>query len=297
MVKSNLQETKIWNSFLKDWGNQYINTKHILSYLNSYPEVLSNIKLTDIHKPDSIDAEHIEWLWLLSRFTHPIDIDFFKPYYVPIQKNSIDYFIDISDEKFPIFEIHYFFYEPYQWYKKYLVEDITELLLAPDTGLDVRMLLSENDKKRWKTVDEFFAERRRLGYAGKIPIEIVQKSEILYKQENSTSITTEIAENYIRISGVSSIIVGLLPFNLKVKLIEITHKYGGKYKLFNEVKNIRDLVFFLRDHGMGGVDSYRIEFESSKDGYIEFYNNSIIISHTNRKIIDEFKNQLSLKGL
>jgi hypothetical protein len=291
------QNMEVWESFLLRWGKQFENVKYIIAYLNTYADVLSKIKLKNIIDIDYLESTQSEWIQLISKFTNPIEIEFFKECWIPIERDSYDYFMDISDERYSIFEIHYFFYEPYNWYKKFITKDIAQILLAPDTGLDLPILLANNDKIRWENVAELFEERRRLAYSGKLPVDEVKKDEIILEKDSSTSIVTEVTESYFKILGVSSIIVGLLPFHLDVQIKCIQHKYGNPYKSFNDVKNIRDMVFYLRDHGMRCVESYRIEFANSCDGYIEYNKNSFIIFHSNRQILNGFKKRCKLMEL
>lgn len=156
-----------WVQFKNEWGMRYQNAKHILFYLNSYPGLFDTVQIQGIHNPNNIDKTQKEWLWLCSKFDNPIEKDFFKPYWIPLEVNSFDYFMDISDVQYPIFRIHYFFYEPYKWYKGFIIKDIKELLLAPDTNIDLRGIRDANERQRWEEVEKYFQERRSLGYDGK----------------------------------------------------------------------------------------------------------------------------------
>lgn len=158
---------QLWFSFLKEWGDQYENARLIISYLRTYSETLEKIHLASLIDLEDIEKVHNEWVWLYSKLDHELERDFFKPFWIPIQEDSYDYFMDISNNNFPIFEVNFFFFEPYRWYKKYLVENISDLMLAEDTSIDIPKLLKENDQKRWRIVNEFFAERKRLGLDGK----------------------------------------------------------------------------------------------------------------------------------
>lgn len=158
-----LSKERLWISFLKDWEEQYRKVYFIIPYLRSYPEALDKIQLTNLIDIQEIDKVQKEWVWLCSHFEDDIDKEFFKSCWIPMQEDSYDVFMDISDTNFPIFETNYLFFKPYKWYKKYLIENIPDLMLAEDTSIDLSKLLKENDKKRWKLIDEFFAERRELG--------------------------------------------------------------------------------------------------------------------------------------
>ena len=151
-MKSTLRSESDWLNFKQVWGIHYQDARHILAYMNSYPKVLSTLRMKEIHNPDNLDDAQIEWIWLCSKFDNILETDFFKPYWIPLEANSYDYFMDISDENYPVFDINYFFYEPYRWYKKFVSEDIRDILLSPDTGLDLKKILDKNDKVRWRQV-------------------------------------------------------------------------------------------------------------------------------------------------
>jgi hypothetical protein len=53
-------------------------------------------ELEGIMDPGDIDASQEDWVRLCSKYENPHEKDFFKPYWVPIVKDSYDYFIDIS---------------------------------------------------------------------------------------------------------------------------------------------------------------------------------------------------------
>lgn len=141
-------------------------------------------------------------------------------------------------------------------------------------------------------MSQFFEERRLLAYSGELPIENVKRNEVVSENGSQEEIKIEYALNYVKISGVSSIIIGLLPFNFIIKIIDIKHKYGSSYNDSDEAHCIRDMVFFLRSHGLGGAQSYRLEFENSKDRYVEFNDNTIIIFYMNSHLLKDFFEQV-----
>ncbi len=61
-----------FSSFLDNWGDKFDKVKNILSYLNTYPETLSTLKLTGIYDPLSIVSEQMDWVRLCSKFEHPL---------------------------------------------------------------------------------------------------------------------------------------------------------------------------------------------------------------------------------
>ena len=100
-----------FNDFLKEWSQQFNKVKFILSYLHTYPVLLKKLKFDDLISPEELDEHQKDWVWLVSKY-EGMEKDFFRPFWVPLGKHSLDYFIDLSDPEFPIFEIEYFFFEP-----------------------------------------------------------------------------------------------------------------------------------------------------------------------------------------
>jgi hypothetical protein len=44
-MKTTLRTDTGWIDFIREWGTRYQNAKHIFGYLNTYPEVLSSLRL------------------------------------------------------------------------------------------------------------------------------------------------------------------------------------------------------------------------------------------------------------
>jgi hypothetical protein len=287
-MKAMLKTDTDWISFIREWGMQYKNAKHILTYLNTYPEVLNDLRFGEIHNRYSLDEAQNEWIWLCSELDNPIEIDFFKPFWIPIEMNSYDHFIDISDPRYPIFKIHYFFFEPYRWYKHFIVRDIKEILLAPDLNIDLKMMRYENDKIRWEQVDEYFKERRRLGYEGEIDVKPVTREELKIENRHSPFINVDTNKSIVEVYEVSSLIAAILPFNLRINLTLLNYKYGTTGESIHKVKIIRDLAFFLREIGLRRIDCFRIDFPDSINCFLHYENEYCVLHHSNKNSLNEF---------
>ena len=162
------------------------------------------------------------------------------------------------------------------------------MLLAPDTGLDLRKIRDKNDRIRWAQVDEYFKERRRLGYEGKIYVKPIECDELTVEDSNSKLMKFEFKYSRINISKVTALITGLSPFDQQIKLKYIYYLYGNPNDSIDKVRIIRDLVFLLRESGLRRVGSYRIDFLDPKDCYLEYKNESCILFHSEKKILNDF---------
>ena len=122
----------LFDNFLNEWELQFNKIPSILRYITSYPEIAA--KFDELHplSLESLNTSQLEWVSLVKQFDNPIETLFFKEYWVPIQKDGYDYFIDLSSEKLSVFETKYFFFEPYCWYKQFTIENLSEFLLKID---------------------------------------------------------------------------------------------------------------------------------------------------------------------
>jgi hypothetical protein len=121
-----------FSKFINEWSDQFDNIQFILRYLKSYKsksEKFNRINFTD---PNEIEFYQKEWLWLLSRLGNPIEYDFFKPYWIPVENDSYDYFIDLSSSDFPFFSVAYYQNEPYCWYEVPIYDNLSDLMLDLD---------------------------------------------------------------------------------------------------------------------------------------------------------------------
>ena len=274
---------KLFDKFLIDWGKQFRNIPAILKYLNSYSEIES--KLEDFFPLELADLNNsqLEWISLVAQFDNPIESSFFKEYWVPIQKNGYDYFIDLSSESLPLFEVHYFFFEPYRWYKKYVFKDLSQFLIDIDkSGFNIESHFEELDNERWFEVTNFFNERNKLGFEGKLELDPIEKDSLFREGKNSDF---SFQDNCITFSGINSVIVGLLPHDCKIKLENFKAPYNRNDSVCDKVKNIKALVYLLQSLGMLSIDSYSIQFDSEKDCRCDFKDDTFIIKHTDKEFL------------
>lgn len=143
-----------FNTFKVKWDNEILKLSSILSYLHTYPNILAKLEIEDLIKPEELIPHQKEWLRLYSQYTGR-ERDFFKPFWIPIQRTSYCYFIDISEKDLPVFSIHFFPFEPYSYDKIMLFPSIDEFMLLEDNNVNInelkakelQLLLDNSDKK------------------------------------------------------------------------------------------------------------------------------------------------------
>jgi len=170
MVKEYDRGKVQWNLFLREWGDALENARHIVHILGKETESLASLELGEFVDPDRMEEQQGDWVRLCGMLLNPLERDFFKPWWVPLEKDSHEVFMDISDERFPVFRVEFFFFKPYRWYKEPVVEDISDLLLASEKGTDLEALNRRNEEVSRELVDGFFGERKALAFRGELEV-------------------------------------------------------------------------------------------------------------------------------
>lgn len=144
MIKyhSHKEKQQIFNSFLSVWKDKFSKVYYILHYLQTYPEIADRLEIGEFLRPENLISSQLEWLWLYSKF-EGMEKEFFKPYWVPVQSNSYEYFIDLSSKTYSIIGSYFFSHKATLYYKTFLFEDIAELMLADDNQINLEQLIKE----------------------------------------------------------------------------------------------------------------------------------------------------------
>ena len=124
------------DQILKKWKSQLEDVKHILRYLKTYPLVLSELELVEIVSPQELQKHQKAWVELYLSY-EGMEKLFFRPYWVPISSAGYDYFIDLSDPDYPIFDTHYQWFDPQCYIRVNIFDSINHLMLAEDRNTDV----------------------------------------------------------------------------------------------------------------------------------------------------------------
>jgi hypothetical protein len=116
--------------------------------------VLKQLEFEDLLYSDELIQSQKDWLSICSKY-EGMEKDFFQPYWVPIQKKSLDYFIDLSNKNYPIFKIGFVFFEPYSYERINLFSSINDLLILVESNIDIEGIQIDF-KVKWF---EFFSNK------------------------------------------------------------------------------------------------------------------------------------------
>jgi hypothetical protein len=280
---------KLWQIIRKQWHKELEQVKYILDYLNTYPEFLSAFDIENIHTRDTIEEAYKEWIWLYNNFDNKMETDFFYPYWIPLSASSYDFFIDVSDTSLPLIESTYFFYEPYMWHKKVLYKSMQDLLLDADIPVKLTNTKEEKIEEQLEMFRQFMQQREQLAFSGNLEIEPVKLNELYNEDEGFVQTPIEINSDKLIVKSVSCLICSVLSFSLRIKVLELTFKFGEPYDNISEIKTIRDFVFILREHGIYRVATYKLYI--NKEIQCEYKFNHFVVFTSNDEYRAKFISQ------
>ncbi len=249
--------------FFIQWKDNLDKMFHILNYLQTYPSLLAKLKIDDLITSDELIKHQNDWINLYSQYDGK-EADFFKPYWIPIQRTSYSYFLDMSDKKYPVFETSFFPFEPYDYTKTILFDSITDFMLLEDNRVNIEELRQNKLDELIEQSKNKFIERNILAYSGKLKIEKPSISEISKENNRVTILQGEELTNVI-CKNTTSIIIGLLPFDLELEIENLEIKFytpDDELLDYASVKTIRDLTHYIRSNGLLRIENYFIKINS-----------------------------------
>lgn len=285
-----------WNTFLRKWGDAFENARLMVSQLGKEVESLSSLGLGEIIDPGRMDELQRDWIRLCGVLMDPLERDAFKPWWIPVEKNSYDVFIDLSNDRLPVFRLQFFFLKPHRWYKEPVTDDISSLLLALESGTDLDELHRTNELAARKLVDGFFEERKALAFRGNLEIRPPARNELRKGDEGKFVADQNYNVDFHTVRGIGPLAIGLLPFDLPVDLKEFSVKYGSQPSQAEKIKCIRDLVYLLRHTGAGRINSYYVETRGERAGSFAFLDNELSIANPDQELVKSFFSQLSAQS-
>jgi len=279
----------LFKAFLLKWEKQFKKIPSILHYLSTYPEIVNKLDDFRLLKINELNDSQLEWISLIAQQESPIESDFFKEYWVPIQSNRYAYYIDISSNSFPLFDVKYFFLEPSRWYKKYIIKDMSQFFKHIDSPwLNFDEYLEDVEEESWSHIVEFFNERDKLGFDGKLILDPIKKECIIAEGQEAEYILND---RGITFSGVNSLIVGLLPYETEITLEEFKAPFNRNKYVCESVKNIRALVYLLQSVGKLSIDFYSFVFGVNNQCKCTFIKNELRIYHADKVLFEDLLNK------
>jgi hypothetical protein len=115
-----------------------------------------------------------------------------------------------------------------------------------DSHFDLRLYFKQVTANQWAEIEKLAYERFDLGFLGQLPVVNIDKYEI---QEYTKSCHYTWEGDCLTFHHVNSIIADLFPANMDINLIDCHIPYHQLSDLDVRVKNIRALIYLIRNSG------------------------------------------------
>ena len=272
--------------FILEWEEELKEVSHILRYLHTYPDILMQLDIEDLITAEDLYQRQAEWISLYSQYEGE-ELDFFRPYWIPIQKNTYSVFLDISQKKYPVFEFHYTSVKPYYYYSISMFESITDFMLIQDKEGYVDELKDKILQEQINQVDISYNKNDELFYSGEEIIEPPDYSDVRVKDKK---LFIELKGHKLICKNVKPITIGLLPFDLKFNIKTIS--LSSKDLPIEKLTSINFLIHYFRSIGSNNIHEYEINIPLA-DIDASYKNNQLEISSSNEKYLKDFSNALN----
>lgn len=273
----------LFYEFLKTWENDFNKLPYILKYLNSYTICNELFPKSKLINENNLFQSQLEWVALCAQMQHIKEKSFFKPYWVPIEKDNYDYFIDLSSNPISIFEVDYSWFLPRKWIKINIGENLSDVMCQLDSDYQIRELIESKNNSKSEVLLKLLKKQYDLGLCGKIDPGIIPSRKI-FNQFEPDYVRKG---NTIKVKNVTHMIVSLLSIDLQIVI-----KSGLEREICNKIKQIKGLLYYFNVIDLNGNNKHCFDIEFKKGCYATYANNSFVLHHYDKCILDSFIGKL-----
>ena len=162
---------------------------------------------------------------------------------------------------------------------------ITEFLASvhnPSINLDSQLRANDEESRRERR--RLHNERERLGFSGEILPALIEKDSLFEIGRRSSY---RLNKETLRLSGIDSIGIGLLPFEEEITINRFRSELSYDKNAKREIKNVKALIFLIQSVRSANVKSYHVSFKSDINCYAKFEDKILTIRHTDKSLLEE----------
>lgn len=274
-------EKVLFDKFLNQFNKQLTKVKYILQFASTYPVELSELKIQELVSSNDLFEHQKDWVWLVSKY-EGLEKKFFQPYWVPLNRFSMDFFIDLSDELLPIFKVEYFPLEPYHYDKIVVFHSANDFLADFETRTDFEALGIKLTEMQSATFQRRMAFRNKMILLGKIPFQKEIDHLWIFDSQFSRRYELTVKSDHFLLTclDVSPLICSLFPYFTKIKLLTSSFDKMD-HVLFRDLgisilNTISNLCFAFSNVGLINIQYYHCTFPEYPDEYIKFDQNVFV---------------------
>lgn len=271
----------LFAEFLDLWESELMQIGSIVKYLSTFTASKTLFPKSKLIEPENLFEHQLEWIALCAQQTHPEEKRFMKNYWVPIEKDNYDFFLDLSTKPYKIFEIDFHCSLRYTWYKIPVGKNVIDIMSIMSSSSLVSNLVEDKLILKLAKTKYFFENTARKGLYGKLnPLEYISELNFFSGKPILTRRNYTIEIKNIYRSGIL-----LLPQNLEIsEIVGVENKYVGS------VKNTGGLLFLLTQLiRQNDVDFYVFANFKNHSGFLEYSKNTLKINYNLSEVLDEIE--------
>jgi hypothetical protein len=277
------EKEKLFEDFMRRWGDRFAMVPPIIRMLASYPEFVRKIGPL---VTEGLDRSQLEWVALLAQCTHPIERVFYKDYWVPIQTEEYDFVIDISTDNFAIFDTQYIQYTPECWYKRMLIPDLRSFLIELNNAdFDFDALYKAMNEQGFSKVLGLIRVRSALKCKG-IPFPFETLRETLFLDLNPAESYCRRRNNMLILKGVSPFVIGLFPQHFNIYRVFLDPIPNFNWGEIRTIEIIRGLTHFIEMTDPDLIEGFIFGFDFEGTSRVWYRNKTLYLKHHNPALLD-----------
>lgn len=274
-----------FKGFANEWASDLTEVTRILNYLGNYPQQLAKLGIKHLIKAEELLSHLEEWHWLYAKFNGE-EAEFFKPYWIPLQRNTYHYFLDMSDKNYPIFGYDFILH----YSKNVLFESIADFDRVRDNEAALKVLKEIESENTMAHIKRDHKQKNALAYTGKAPVEKPTIEEIS-REDGVLKINRSRDGKKITVKHTTSSIIGLLPFEMSVQVVnfhmEVFYAMGEGLTELKYAKNVRNFTYFVRSKGRLREKKYKVVI-GDNIAMATFNKNTFKISSISAELLNDF---------
>jgi hypothetical protein len=238
------------DAFLTSWSESFLKVHNGINLLSGF-EVN---QLGRYHPGNGITFEERitrQKVWL-NHFNGLEDLDkaFFKPYWVPVQEDLCNWFVDLSDPGFPVVRGFFFDLEPKGWHKILINCYLSELILSIEKGINGFCLYDREICREVEVYGEQMEKRNSMIINGELPTPSVTIDEVFKDAVPGTLIAPPEEESLILLNALP-LSIGLFDPDTDIELLSARCDYRTEVYAddFERITKIRHFMVLMREQG------------------------------------------------
>jgi len=237
------------DKFMADWGDPFRKVHAGLNLISDFsPDQLGKYHPGKALSIEERMARQAEWMRYLSG-TEGKERLFYQPWWVPVQEEMFEWYIDISNPDFPVFAPYFCEAEPMQWFRNPISQSLSSLILLFEGGLGKNQLVELQTSGQLEIYWRETGIHDEKVFNGHLPTPPVTKEEVFVQGILSKPITDPDMSSFLLLNALP-LSIGIFPPDTHISLNTIRYDLEDDLSAeFANISMIRHLMLLLRKYG------------------------------------------------